>query len=93
MKYLPILAGLLLVGCNLTEEQQIKTNRPIRIAETNGVTLWRVIDGISADTLVYFTTMTPTNHYGDVAWRNGGKTYHQVPGVLVNSQPVFLEDP
>jgi len=85
--FLICLAGLL-VGCSSPEEQ-LAVNKPFIIAQTNGVTVWKVADktpgGASA---VYFTTPA-----GSTVWDTGGNSpsYYQVSGLSYNGKPVYLE--
>jgi hypothetical protein len=49
---------VLVCGCNLaTEREQLEKNKPIRIAEADGVTLWKVKDSTPhGRSWLYFTT-------------------------------------
>ena len=91
VKKLLILLTFGLVGCDETELRQRQlSNQPFKIAETNGVILWKVQDEtLGGASYAYFTTPN-----GDAYWSTGGKhpQYHVVGG-LPNGARILLEDP
>ncbi len=49
---------LSICGCNgMTEAEQLEKNKPIKLAETEGVTLWKVRDSTPGGRVwIYYTT-------------------------------------
>lgn len=56
---LALVATIAFCGCTecVTEEQQLKMNKPIKIPESGGITIWKVKDSTpGGKTCIYYST-------------------------------------